>query len=119
MTRVSIGAVEAAVEAEKNPHHKPDSTFFEVPNRIRASIAKLIGAKPEEISLTTGASAGVMAVAYALTWNPGDEVITAKGEFPLQYAVWKPMEEREGLKLKIVSPRERVMTAGELIAARD
>jgi cysteine desulfurase / selenocysteine lyase len=117
MPKVSIRAVQAALEAKKYPHHKPDSTFFEVPNRIRASIAKLIGGKPEEIALTSGASAGVAAVAYALTWKPGDEVITAKGEFPLQYTTWRPMEEREGLKLKIVSPRERFITADDLIAA--
>ena len=117
MPKVSIRAVQAALEAKKNPHHKPDATFFEVPNRTRASIAKLIGGKPEEVALTSGASAGVAAVAYALTWKPGDEVITAKGEFPLQLATWKPMEEREGLKLKIVSPRERFITADDLIAA--
>ena len=117
MPKVSIGPVQAALEAKKNPHHKPESTFFEVPDRIRASIARLIGGKPEEVALTSGASAGVAAVAYALTWKPGDEVITAKGEFPLQYTTWKPMEEREGLKLKIVSPRERFITADDLIAA--
>src|SRR6202140_3928363 len=117
MPKVSIRAVQAALGANKSPHQQPDSTFFEVPNRLRASIAKLIGGKPEEIALTSGASAGVAAVAYALTWKPGDEVITAKGEFPLQYTTWKPMEEREGLKLKIVSPRERFITADDLIAA--
>jgi cysteine desulfurase/selenocysteine lyase len=117
MPKVSIRAVQAALEAKKSPHLKPDSTFFELPNRIRVSLAKLIGGKPDEIALTTGASAGAMAVANALTWKPGDEVITAKGEFPLQYAAWKPMEEREGLKLKIVSPRERFITADDLIAA--
>jgi selenocysteine lyase/cysteine desulfurase len=117
MPKVSIRAVQAALEANKYPHQKPDSTFFEVPNRLRASIAKLIGGKPEEIALTSGASAGVAAVAYALTWKPGDEVISAKGEFPLQYATWKPMEEREGLKLKIVAPKDRFITADDLIAA--
>src|ERR1700676_3978136 len=117
MPKISIRAVQAALEAKKYPHHKPDSTFFEVPNRIRASIAKLIGGKPEEIARTSGASAGVAAVAYALTWKPGDEVITAKGEFPLQYTTWKPMEEREGLKLKVVAARERFITAEDLIAA--
>src|SRR5258707_6157484 len=117
MAKVSIRAVQAALEANKYPHQKPDSTFYEVPNRLRASLAKLIGGRPEEIALTSGASAGVAAVAYALTWKPGDEVITAKGEFPLQNATWKPMEEREGLKLKIVSPRERFITADDLIAA--
>jgi selenocysteine lyase/cysteine desulfurase len=117
MPKVSIRAVQAVLEANKYPHQKPDSTFFEVPNRIRASIAKLIGGKPEEVAVTSGASTGVAAVAYALAWKPGDEVITAKGEFPLQYTTWKPMEEREGLKLKIVSPRERFITADDLIAA--
>src|ERR1700687_553775 len=71
MPKVSIRAVQAALEAKKYPHHKADSTFFEVPNRIRASIAKLIGGKPEEIALTSGASTGVSAVAYGLTWNQG------------------------------------------------
>ena len=117
MPRVSIRAVQAALEAKKFPHQKPDSTFYEVPNRIRESLARLIGAKPEEIALTSGASAGVAAVAYGLKWNPGDEVITAKGEFPLQYTAWKPMEEREGLKLKIVAPSGRFITADDLIAA--
>src|SRR5438034_1515703 len=117
MPKVSIRAVQAALEAKKYPHQKPDSTIFEVPNRIRTSIAKLIGGKPDEVALTAGASAGVATVAYGLTWKPGDEIITAKGEFPLQYTVWKPMEEREGLKLKIVSPRDRFLTADDLIAA--
>jgi selenocysteine lyase/cysteine desulfurase len=117
MPRVSIRAVQAALEAKKFPYQKPDSTFYEVPNRLRESLARLIGAKPEEIALTSGASAGVAAVAYGLKWNPGDEVITAKGEFPLQYTAWKPMEEREGLKLKIVAPSGRFITADDLIAA--
>src|SRR5216683_8059309 len=56
-------------------------------------------------------------VAHFLTWEPGDEVITAKGEFPVQYATWKPMEEREGVKLKIAAPRDRFITADDLIAA--
>jgi cysteine desulfurase/selenocysteine lyase len=117
MPRVTIRAVQAAIEADKYPHHQSDSTFFEVPNRIRASIAKLVGGRPEEIAITTGASNGMAAVAYGLSWDPGDEVITSKGEFPLQYATWKPMEEREGLKLKIVSPRERFITADDLLGA--
>jgi cysteine desulfurase / selenocysteine lyase len=117
LPRVSIRAVQAALEAKKFPHHKTDATYFEVPNRIREGIAKLIGGKPEEIALTSGASAGVAAVAYGLKWQSGDEVITAKGEFPLQYTAWKPMEEREGVKVKIVAPGGRFITAEDLIAA--
>ena len=117
LPRVSVRAVQAALEAKKFPHHKTDATYFEVPNRIRENIAKLIGGKPEEIALTSGASAGVAAVAHALTWKAGDEVITARGEFPLQYTAWMPMEEREGVKVAIVAPRERFISADDLLAA--
>ncbi len=117
MPRVSLSAVQTALEAKKFPHRVDDSAFFDVSNRIRASLSKMIGAMPDEIAITTGASTGVAAVAQALTWRPGDEIITAKGEFPLQYATWKPMEEREGLKLTIITPRDRFITAEDLIAA--
>jgi len=117
MPKVAHRAVQTAIEWKKFPHRIADSAYFEVPNRIRASIAKLIGAKAEEIALTTGASTGMSALAYGLTWKPGDEVLTAKGEFPLQYATWKPMEAREGIVMKVVAPRERFITADDFLAA--
>src|SRR5260370_10266826 len=98
MPKVSIRAVQAALEAKKYPQQKPDSTFFEVPNRIRASIAKLIGGKPEEIALTSGASAGVAAVGDGRNWEPGDGGITGQREVPLPYNNWEPIEESEGVK---------------------
>ena len=117
MPKVSLKAVQLGLENKKFPQQKADSTFFELPNRIRQSIAQIIGAKAEEIAVTSGASAGALAVAHGLQWKPGDEVITAKSEFPLQYTTWKPMEQREGIKLKLVAPRERFITAEDLIAA--
>src|SRR5262249_38591241 len=117
MPKVSLKAVQAALEAKKFPHLRDDHTFFDTPNRLRANLAKLIGAKPAEIALTTGASTGVMAVAYGLNWKPGDEVLTSKAEFPLQYTIWKPMEEREGISVRITPPSGKFVTADDVIAA--
>jgi selenocysteine lyase/cysteine desulfurase len=117
MPKVSFRAVQASLEWKKFPQRIPDTAFFDVPNRIRTSIAKLINAQPEDIALTTGASSGMSAIAYGMKWNAGDEIITAIREFPLQYATWKPMEEREGVTLKVVSPRDRFLTADDVIAA--
>lgn len=117
MPKVSLRAVQSALADKKHPHHRTDSVFYEIPTRIRTNLAQLIGGKPEEIAVTSGASAGVTAVAYALDWKPGDEVITAAREFPLQNTTWKPMEERVGLKLKVVSPSDRFLSADDLIAA--
>ena len=117
MPRVSIRAVEHALEAKKFPHRVDESVWFEAPVRIRKSLSKMIGAKPEEIAVTTGASAGAAVVAYGLEWKRGDEIITVQREFPLQYATWKPMEEREGVRLRVIAPRDRFITADDLIDA--
>ncbi|HLZ12826.1 MAG TPA: aminotransferase class V-fold PLP-dependent enzyme [Candidatus Acidoferrum sp.] len=122
MPKSVIKAVQASIEANKFPHQITDSAFFEIPNRLRSNLARLIAAEPEEIALTTGASSGAIAVAQALHWKPGDEVITSRAEFPLQYTTWKPMEEREGIQLKVVAPSEqfgggKFLTADDVIAA--
>jgi cysteine desulfurase / selenocysteine lyase len=117
MPKVSFRAVQASLEWKKFPQRIPDTAFFDVPSRIRASIAKLINALPDDIALTTGASSGMSGIAYGLDWRPGDEIVTASGEFPLQYATWKPMEEREGVVLKIARPRDRFLDAEDIIAA--
>jgi cysteine desulfurase/selenocysteine lyase len=117
MPKVAFRALQASMEWKKFPQRVPDTALFDVPNRVRASIAKLINGKPEEIALTTGASTGIAAVAYGLNWAPGDEIITASREFPLQYTTWKPLEAREGVKMKVVSPRERFIGADDFIAA--
>jgi len=51
--------VQAALEAKKYPHQKPDSTFFEVPNRIRGINRKTDRRKaPKKIALTSGGERG-------------------------------------------------------------
>src|ERR1700688_1352515 len=117
MPKASLKAAQAAIEWKKFPQRVPDDVVFELPNLFRASIAQLVGARAEEIALTTGASTGMASVAYGLNWKPGDEVITAQGEFPLQYTTWRPMEKREGITLKIVPPSERFISADDLIGA--
>jgi cysteine desulfurase/selenocysteine lyase len=117
MPKVSFRAVQASLEWKKFPQRIPDTAFFDIPNRIRTSIGKLINAQPNDIALTTGASSAMSSIAYGIDWKPGDEVLTAILEFPLQYATWKPMELREGIALKVVKPRDRFLTADDILAA--
>ncbi len=117
MPRVSLEAVQAALEWKKFPEKLTDHQERDLSKRVRTLLANLIGGKPEEIALTTGASAGLIALAYGLEWKKGDEILTAHREFPLQYTTWKPMEAREGIKLKLVAPAGRWVAAEDFIAA--
>ena len=103
--RVALNAVQRSVAAKMRPHVVDDQSFFSVAASLRQTLATLIGASPDEIALTTGAGAGLAAIAYALKWSAGDEVIIARGEFPVHYATWKPMEAREGIKVQIAVPQ--------------
>ena len=117
MPRVAVNAARRAVDAKAFPHRVAPSSFLEVPDRLRVSIANLIGGRFDEVALTTGASAGTAILAYGLPWKTGDEVITSTGEFPLQYTTWSPLAEREGVTLRAVAPSGAFLSADDLIAA--
>jgi len=115
--RVALNAVQLSVAAKMRPHIVDDRSFFSVAASLRQTLATLIGASPDEIALTSGAGAGLAAIAYALKWCAGDEVIIARGEFPVQYATWKPMEAREGIKVLIAAPQGQFIQSDDLVAA--
>ncbi|MFZ0636452.1 MAG: aminotransferase class V-fold PLP-dependent enzyme [Candidatus Acidiferrales bacterium] len=116
MPLAAANASKEALEWKKHPYRLPDDIYFAMPDRIRASIAKLISADPEDIAITTGASAGFAAVAAGMDWEPGDEVIVARGEFPAHFATWLPYERAGKLSVKIIAPSERFITADDYIA---
>jgi len=115
LPRAALQAATQALEWKKFPHSMPEDVYFELPNRIRTSLAKLIGAASEEIAITTGTSSGLAAVAAGLEWKPGDEILIARGEFPAHFTTWLPMQAKCGLKVIVVEPRERFLTADDFI----
>src|SRR6202171_4625643 len=117
IARGALNPVQASVAAKTRPHIVDDQSFFSVARSLRQTLATLIGASQDDIALTSGAGAGLATIAYALKWSAGDEVIIAGGEFPAHYATWKPMEAREGIKVKITHPQGQFIQSDDLIAA--
>ncbi|HWY58296.1 MAG TPA: aminotransferase class V-fold PLP-dependent enzyme [Terriglobales bacterium] len=115
--RVALNAVRLSAEAKMRPHIVDDQTFFSVAASLRQTLATSIGASPDEVALTSGAGAGLAAIAYALKRSDGDEVICSRGEFPVQYATWKPMEAREGIKVRIAVPQGQFVQSDDLVAS--
>ena len=113
--RMALEAVQKSIAAKAQPQLVDDVSFFQTAASVRQSLAALIAASADEIALTTGAGAGLGAIALGLKWSAGDEVIIARGEFPAHYASWKPMEKREGIKLVVVDSLGQFITAEDLI----
>ena len=66
---------------------------------LRAEIAALLGAEPDEIALIRAVSEAVSFVAAALELQPGDRVILTAAEHPSGYLAWLTLRDRLGLEL--------------------
>jgi selenocysteine lyase/cysteine desulfurase len=115
MPLVSTRAAQAALEWKKLPHRLPDGVYFDLPDRIRGLLSKLLGGEPEEFAITSGASSGLAAVASGLNWKPDEEVLLAKGEFPAHFSTFMPLQEAGRCRVKVIAPRERFITAEDFI----
>jgi len=115
LPRVSAKAMQTAIEWKKMPHLIPNTEYFDLPDRIREKTAKLIGASADEIAVTSGASAGMCHVAAGMNFQPGDEVIVAKGEFPSHFATWLPYQKAGLINVKVIAPRGKFITTDDYI----
>jgi selenocysteine lyase/cysteine desulfurase len=113
---VSARASEEALEWKKRPDRVADEAYFERPNRIREKVSRIIGSKPEEIAVTSGASAGLAAIAAGIDWKPGDEVLVGRGEFPAHFSTWLRYEQAGKLRVRVVEPRGRFLCPDDYIA---
>ena len=111
----AVRAAQAALEWKKLPHVIPESIYFDLPNRVREKISQLIGAAPDEIALTTGASGGLSAIAAGFEFQPGDEVVVARGEFPAHVATWLPYQNAGRVRIRVIGPRARFIAADDYI----
>lgn len=62
--------------------------WFGQRDRLRARLARLIGAAPADIALTAGTSPGILDIALGHPWSPGDGVVLFRGEFPANITPW-------------------------------
>lgn len=95
-------AVAAYNDKRAEMHAMRAEDFFPQLDRSRALIARLIGASPEEVALTTNTSWGVNLAAYALPLGPGDIVLGSEGEFPANVYPWMAAAKQRGFTFELV-----------------
>ena len=115
MPLAAARAAEVALEWKKRPYQLPDAAYFDLPDRIREKAAALIGARADEIAVTTGASAGLASVAAGIDWKPGDEVLVGRGEFPAHFSTWLSYQKAGKLRVRIITPKGRFITADDYV----
>jgi selenocysteine lyase/cysteine desulfurase len=113
MNHASIAALPQtanwAMQRFLNDHCFHGTGLFEewmtIDQRVRERFARLINAQPEQVCFTRNTSAGLVTVATGLAWKPGDNIITASGEFPSNVYPWLNLQSR-GVEVRFVPCKE-------------
>lgn len=72
-----------------------------MPRRLRETLARLVGGRPEEIVLTNSTSYGLDLLARGLDLREGDEVLLVEHDFPATIFPWLPLR-RRGVEVRFV-----------------
>jgi len=67
--------------------------------RLRGQLARLIGARPEELALMPSTTRTVVDTALCMPWQAGDRVVCLSGEFPANVTPWQRAAELFDLEI--------------------
>jgi selenocysteine lyase/cysteine desulfurase len=103
-----------------NEDGSPWDRWVEHYEAARASFARFIGARPEEVAVVSCASAGISAVASALNFGgPRRKVVMGEFEFPTIGQIWLAQQSR-GAEIQFVAAQDgRIPASGYAKAIDD
>jgi cysteine desulfurase / selenocysteine lyase len=111
---VSRQAAEAAAEFYRDAQDSGDARWFDWLRRresVRASVARMINADPEEIGLTINTSQGMSLIAETLEGR--GEVVSCELEFPTSTLPWM----QRGVRVHLIRPNRGAFDADDVRAA--
>lgn len=112
---VAADVATRSIADKMSPWRIDDATFSAVPARLRAALAELIGADPDDVVLGNSTTYGLDLLAHGLPWRPGDEVLLVEGDFPATVFPWLPLRAR-GVKVRLIRPDGGRLSAEQLAA---
>lgn len=96
-------AVRYAMEAFATAGSGAFGPAFAQKSRLKARLGRLLGARPEDLALTTGTSFGVSAIALTYPWRQGDTLVLFEGEFPTNTTPWQQAARAFGVEVAFAS----------------
>ncbi|MBL8958396.1 MAG: aminotransferase class V-fold PLP-dependent enzyme [Gemmatimonadetes bacterium] len=83
-------------------------------DEVRGQFARLIGAAPEEVGFLFSTSEGENLVAQALDLQPGDNVVIDELHYESEFVLYRALEARRGITMRVVKHRDGAVTARDL-----
>ena len=117
MSLRSRAAVEAVVNDLTN-RPRQQHRFLEEMERLRQGLARIVGGDPEGLTVTRGTAHGISLLAQGLDWRAGDNIVSARLEYPANLYPWMAQKKR-GVELRLVEPDGGRVTPEAVFAMMD
>src|SRR5687768_5881369 len=107
-----------AVEAQLRDVHENGSLNFlswlDVKERTRELLARLLGARAEQVAFVRNTSDALSTVANGLAWKAGDNIVTFSREFPSNIYPWLRIRDVFGVEVRMCEERNGRIDLNEL-----
>src|ERR1041385_6176224 len=107
-----------AIEAQLKDVHENGSANFRnwlaVKEQARELLAKLLGARPEQVAFMRNTSDALSTVANGLNWRSGDNIVTFSREFPSNIYPWLRVRDAFGVEVRMCDEHEARIDFNEL-----
>ena len=110
----TIRAVEAQLRDVRDNGSVNFRSWLRVKEEGRELLARLLGARPEQVAFVRNTSDGLSTVANGLTWKPGDNIVTFRREFPSNIYPWLRVRDAYGVAIRMCEERDGRVDLGEL-----
>lgn len=110
-------AVKTALDLQNEAPADPAiiARLGELENNCRTRLARLVGADPAEVALTTNTTTGLNTVLWSIDWKAGDEIIIGDEEHPAMLMPVYNLERRFGVRRVVVPVGEPDRVVDEVL----
>jgi cysteine desulfurase/selenocysteine lyase len=81
---------------------------------VREEAARMLGARPEDIAVVSGATEGFCAIAWSLKLRPGANIVSTDAEFPSVVYPWIRLGEEKSLEIRLARNHDGVVGEDQL-----
>lgn len=87
--------------------------------RCRRRLATMMDARPEQIAFMRNTSDALSSIANGLRWQPGDNLVTFRGEFPSNIYPWLRIRDAFGVEVRMCEERDGRVDPEDLLTLID
>ena len=110
----TVEAIESQLKDVRDNGSINFRSWIAVKERARSLLAKLLGARPEQVAFMRNTSDSLSTVANGLDWRMGQNVVTFRREFPANIYPWLRLRDSFGVEVRMCEERDGRVDMEEL-----